>query len=183
MNNKDVVRQQLEEILASRLFSGKKQASNFLAYIVNETLEGRAEKITQYGIAIEALGKLPNYCPTENPAVRVEAGRVRKLLQTYYEGEGWGSEVQFVLPTGSYVPEFKKIRIAEHSRSTDLNQPRSRSVGPKVYIACPNPLFIVDAALRNVANHLRSSLPMVLGNYCEIEIALANYDDLSLIHI
>ncbi len=107
MDEKDFIEKELSQILASRLLENKKQACNFLAYIVEETLAGRGEKITQYGIAIEALGKPADYCPTENPAVRVEAGRVRKLLEEYYATEGRGSKIRIVLPIGSYQPVFE----------------------------------------------------------------------------
>src|SRR6056297_2907165 len=108
MVSKESIQQELGRILASEVFGGKKQAGKFLRYIVTETLEGRGHRITQYGIAVEALGKSADYCPTESPAVRVEAGRIRKLLEEYYAREGTGSYCRIHLPVGGYMPVFQE---------------------------------------------------------------------------
>ena len=63
MKEKERIEQELQQILSSRLLENKKQACNFLAYIMDETLAGRGERITQYGIAIEALGKTGRLLP------------------------------------------------------------------------------------------------------------------------
>ncbi len=173
MVSKESIQQELEQILASDLFGGKRQACKFLQYIVTETLEGRGEKITQYGIAIEALGKPVDYCPTESPAVRVEAGRVRKLLEEYYVTEGQGHGCQILLPVGGYMPVFRKADTA-HVQWRRLEGKRVQSVGPKVYIACQNPAAIRDDGLRHLIYKLRSSMPVMLGKLGTVQIALAD---------
>lgn len=171
MENKESIKKELGQILASRLFEGKKQASNFLAYIIEETLIGRGDKITQYGIAIEALGKPAEFCPTENPAVRVEAGRVRKLLEEYYASEGSSSKLRIILPSGSYQPVFE---TSSSTTSVQHFSPKSiQSLGPKVHISYPDTALIRDDALRSLIYNMRSLLPMTLGNFREVRIALA----------
>lgn len=175
MVSKESIQQELERILASELFDGKKQAGKFLQYIVNETLEGRGERITQYGIAIEALGKPMDYCPTESPAVRVEAGRVRKLLEEYYANESIRSQhaCHITLPVGGYTPVFKPV---DHTRIQwrRLGGKRVQSSGPKVYIAFQNPATIRDDRLRSVVYKIRSSMPVILGKLRTVQIALAD---------
>ncbi|WGZ94157.1 MAG: hypothetical protein QJT81_20625 [Candidatus Thiothrix putei] len=171
MESKESIKKELGQILASRLFEGKKQASNFLAYIIEETLIGRGDKITQYGIAIEALGKPAEFCPTENPAVRVEAGRVRKLLEEYYASEGSSSKLRIILPSGSYQPVFE---TSSSTTSVQHFSPKSiQSLGPKVHISYPDTALIRDDALRGLVYNMRSLLPMTLGNFREVRIALA----------
>ena len=175
MVSKESIQQELERILASELFGGKRQAGKFLQYIVNETLEGRGERITQYGIAIEALGKPMDYCPTESPAVRVEAGRVRKLLEEYYADESKSSQhvCLITLPVGGYTPVFKPIDSAR-GQWRRLGGKRVQSSGPKVYIACQNPASIRDDRLRNIIYRIRSSMPVMLGKLGTVQIALAD---------
>lgn len=175
MVSKESIQQELERILASELFGGKRQAGKFLQYIVNETLEGRGERITQYGIAIEALGKPMDYCPTESPAVRVEAGRVRKLLEEYYADESKSSQhiCLITLPVGGYTPVFKPIDSAR-GQWRRLGGKRVQSSGPKVYIACQNPASIRDDRLRNIVYRIRSSMPVMLGKLGTVQIALAD---------
>ncbi|TXH71810.1 MAG: hypothetical protein E6Q83_00920 [Thiothrix sp.] len=175
MVSKESIQLELERILASELFVGKKQAGKFLQYIVNETLEGRGERITQYGIAIEALGKPLDYCPTESPAVRVEAGRVRKLLEEYYADEKLSSQhaCQITLPLGGYTPVFKPVDSAR-VQWRRLGGKRVQSSGPKIYIACQNPASIRDDRLRSVMYKIRSSMPVMLGKLGTVQIALAD---------
>lgn len=175
MVSKESIQQELERILASELFGGKRQAGKFLHYIVNETLDGRGERITQYGIAIEALGKPMDYCPTESPAVRVEAGRVRKLLEEYYANEAHSSQhaCQITLPVGGYTPVFKPIDPAR-VQWRRLGGKRVQSSGPKVYIACQNPASIRDDRLRSIFYKIRSSMPVMLGKLGTVQIALAD---------
>ncbi len=175
MVSKDSVLHELERILVSALFSGKKQASNFLQYITAETLAGRGKRITQYGIAIEALGKQETYCPTESPAVRVEAGRVRKLLKEYYQTEGMHNPVHFVLPTGQYMPEFVGVTVPRAGRLHDPHTPVSS--GPRVYIVCDDPARINDERLRRLVYTLRADLPVTLGRMRTIRIALGAVSD------
>lgn len=174
MKENEFIEQELKQILTSRLLENKKQASNFLAYIVEETLAGRGERITQYGIAIEALGKPADYSPTENPAVRVEAGRVRRLLEEYYASEGRYSKLRISLPVGSYQPAIEWVtppttQVARHFEPKSI-----QSLGPKIHISCQNPALIRDDALRGLVYNMRSVLPTTLGQFREVRIALAH---------
>ncbi len=173
MVSKESIQQELERILASSLFNGKKQASKFLQYIVMETLQERGDRITQYGIAIEALGKSADYNPTESPAVRVEAGRVRKLLDEYYATEGSSSSYRIELPTGGYTPNFKQADTSQLPWRR-LGAKRVQSTGPKIYIASQNPISIRHDGLRSLVYDLRSTLPVMLGKLRTIQIALTD---------
>jgi hypothetical protein len=173
MEEKEWIQKELNQILTSRLLENKKQACNFLTYIVEETLADRGEKITQYGIAVEALGKPADFCPTDNPAVRVEAGRVRKLLEEYYASEGSHSKYRIILPSGSYQPSFERIQPSVLPAVQHFSPKSIQSLGPKVHISYPDTELIRDGALRGLVYNLRSLLPMTLGNFRETRIALA----------
>ncbi|OJY38096.1 MAG: hypothetical protein BGP06_16780 [Rhizobiales bacterium 65-9] len=62
--------------------------TNFLQYVVEETLEGRGRSLKGYAIAVEALGRSDDFDPQFDPIVRVEARRLRQALRSYYEGPG-----------------------------------------------------------------------------------------------
>lgn len=174
MANKDSIRQELGRVLASRVFQARRQACNFLEYVVTEKLEGRGDKITQYGIAIDALGKTVDYCPTENPAVRVEAGRVRKLLEEYYVDEGLGSRLRIQLPVGSYEPVFSEQIMPTDVLPPMLKAKSIQSVGPRIYISSLKPGSPADEAARNLVYSLSSGLAVMLGRIREVRIALAD---------
>src|SRR5215469_17124257 len=104
------VRAQVDRILASAAFADAARASNFLRFVVERKLEGRAGEIKEFVIAVEVLGRTSSFDSKTDPIVRVEAGRVRDRLTSYYEDEGEEDLVLISLPTGRYVPEFAQRR-------------------------------------------------------------------------
>src|SRR5215470_17822679 len=102
------VRSQVERILASAAFADAERASNFLRFVVERKLEGRAGEIKEFVIAVEVLGRPSSFDSKTDPIVRVEAGRLRDRLSSYYEDEGEADLVLISLPKGGYVPEFSE---------------------------------------------------------------------------
>src|SRR5215471_12215325 len=104
------VRAQLGRILASAAFADAERASSFLRFVVERKLEGRAGEIKEFVIAVEVLGRTSSFDSKIDPIVRVEAGRLRDRLSSYYEDEGEADLVLISLPKGGYVPEFSERR-------------------------------------------------------------------------
>ncbi|MBS9476776.1 hypothetical protein KIP89_06625 [Ancylobacter sp. VKM B-3255] len=102
----EVVRRALAQVLESEELRSSPQLSNILRFIVEATLQGRADAIKGYTIAVEALGRDASFDPQADPIVRVEATRLRRALERYYAGAGAGDEIEIVVPRGSYVPQF-----------------------------------------------------------------------------
>jgi len=92
-------------ILTDPKFKSAPKASAVLQYVVLETLEGNANRIKAYTIAIDALNKHPTFDPQDNPLVRVMAKRLRNSLHDYYSRTS-NHEVIFQMNPGSYVPQF-----------------------------------------------------------------------------
>ncbi|MEO8684188.1 MAG: hypothetical protein ABI414_05025 [Devosia sp.] len=82
------------------------QLGRFLDYIVRRTLQGDEQAIKAYSIAVDVFGRPPDFDPQADPIVRVQARRLRQLLQQYYAAIGIDDEVRITLPTGRYVPDF-----------------------------------------------------------------------------
>jgi len=112
------VRAQLERILASAPFAGAERARRFLRFVVEGALEGRDGEIKEFVIGVEALGRNTSFDPKSDPIVRVEAGRLRERLRSYYEGEGEADSVSISLPKGRYVPEFSERRLSAAPKRT-----------------------------------------------------------------
>jgi hypothetical protein len=105
------IRAELDRILNSQLFSRAANVSRFLTYVCEKSLQGHADEIKEYNIAVDALGRPDTFNPREDPIVRVEAGLLRQRLQKFYQQEGKQNPLQIVLPKGQYVPEFKRTEI------------------------------------------------------------------------
>jgi tetratricopeptide (TPR) repeat protein len=110
--SKDAVLAELAAIMTDRRFAAAERNASFLRYVVEETLEGRANEIKEIVIASDVYGRAGNYDPKSDSIVRVEATRIRQKLRSYYENEGRSARVRIHLPSGSYVPRFEVVAAA-----------------------------------------------------------------------
>src|ERR1700726_861169 len=99
------VQEELQRILASSTFLNARRPSQFLRFVVDETLAGE-DRLKEYLIGVEVIDRPPDYDPKDDPVVRIEAGRLRKKLAEYYAGSGANDTVIIGLPKGGYVPVF-----------------------------------------------------------------------------
>ncbi|HEY1871816.1 MAG TPA: hypothetical protein VGG71_12210, partial [Chitinophagaceae bacterium] len=104
--NADVIREQLLRILTSFEFRNSQVLSRFLQFVVEEALGGRSDEIKEYTIGVRALGRPADFNPQVDAAVRIHAGRLRRMLHEYYNNKGRGDSVLIDIPKGSYVPSF-----------------------------------------------------------------------------
>jgi hypothetical protein len=123
---KDAILQQLERLLENPYFHKSKRFPVFLRFAVTETLAGRADVLKERTLGIEVFGKDPGYDTTEDSIVRVTAGEIRKRIAQYYQEPGHEQEIRFVLPSGSYVPQFYPAQsdtsLAQRVGITELQQ-------------------------------------------------------------
>jgi class 3 adenylate cyclase len=99
----------MTRMLGSAPFARAPKMQKFLAFLVHETLAGRAAQLKEYTIAINVLGKPNDFEPGTSAAVRVEAGRLRKLLMQYRVEHGSADRIVLDVPKGSYVPTFRYV--------------------------------------------------------------------------
>jgi hypothetical protein len=99
-------RAELEAVLASEAFARSPIVAQMLKYICERHFSGQSHEIKEYNIAVDAFGRQPNFDQTRDSIVRVEAHRLRKRLQEYYQQQGAGHQIQIILPPGNYVPQF-----------------------------------------------------------------------------
>jgi hypothetical protein len=96
----------LDELLASDTFARSDQLRNFLNYIGEMALSGRSREVTEYLIAVQALGRPADFSPAEDSSVRSRAHELRRKIQKYYETENPDAPIRIELPKGSYAPRF-----------------------------------------------------------------------------
>ena len=99
----------LERLLAWSEITRSPQLGRFLDYIVRRTLDGDEQSIKAYSIAVDVFGRAADFDPQADPIVRVQARRLRSLLDQYYRGEGIGEVMQIHLPVGRYIPDFAAV--------------------------------------------------------------------------
>ena len=118
------VRAQLDRILASSNFTEAERARKFLRFVVESALAGRTQETKESVIAVEVFGRPPSFDPRIDPIVRVEAGRLRSRLMSYYQSGGGNDPILIDLPKGGYVPQF--VERTPNGRPAASPSPRSR---------------------------------------------------------
>ncbi|THF56128.1 tetratricopeptide repeat protein [Ollibium composti] len=101
------VRETLERVLASETFARSERARDLLRYLVEREQAGEADRLKGFAIAVDVFGKDADFDSATDAVVRVQAGRLRDLLQLYSETEGAGDAFRITVPRGSYVPVYE----------------------------------------------------------------------------
>lgn len=99
------VRDELNRILATDIFTRSGRLSAYLKFIVERTLDGEGDTLKEQVIATELYGKGTDFNAAADPIVRVDARRLRDRLREYYASAPPG-ELVISVPKGSYTPEF-----------------------------------------------------------------------------
>ena len=120
---KDIL-SELKRILSSDLFLRSSVLSNFLKFIVEETLGGRTEHLKEYTIGVNALGKPADFNPQIDAIVRIHAGRLRRLLSEYYATFGNTNSMMIEVVKGTYVPVFRNyLSKADKKPGVNVDNP------------------------------------------------------------
>jgi adenylate cyclase len=107
------IKAELARILGSRCFSQAARSSEFLRFVVEQTLAGNGARLKGYTIALEVFGRPEDFDAQSDPLVRVEAGRLRRRLMEYYVLEGQTNPLRIELPLGGYAAAFRYAPAAE----------------------------------------------------------------------
>ena len=112
------VRETLERLLASETFGRSERARKLLRYLVEREQAGEADRLKGFSIAMDVFGKDGDFDSSTDAVVRVQAGRLRELLQQYFANEGVAEPVRIAIPRGGYVPayELNAIRLPEAAK-------------------------------------------------------------------
>jgi len=103
----DAALKALSLVLASEIFARSSRLSQFLRFVVEQTLNGHEESLKEYTIGTEAYGRKADFDPSQDTIVRTEARRLRNKLKEYYETEGKSDDVVIFMRSGSYVPAIR----------------------------------------------------------------------------
>jgi hypothetical protein len=113
-------------IVASRRFSRSPLLSNFLLYIVTETVEGRGNDLSEHKIGICVFDRPRSYRTVEDNIVRNYARQLRLRLEDYYATEGLNEAIRIEIPKGGYVPLFTGVC----DRNSEIAEPLLKDAIP-----------------------------------------------------
>jgi hypothetical protein len=150
----------LELVLKSNTFARADQLRSFLRFIGEMEVEGKGDEITEYLIAVKALGRNNDFSALEDSSVRVMARSLRQKLEDFYFHEKPEADIRIELAKGSYHPRFVRVEKGPGATPSGEPQPveaRSRSRRPlrSMLIAFVAGLIVAAAAtflfMRNTA--------------------------------
>jgi hypothetical protein len=129
-------RAELDWLLDSGVLGRSANLIKVLRYVCEETAVGRGDHIKEYSIAVEALGRRPDFDPQTDTIVRVTFHTLRKRLQDIYEtGEGMSHAVRIVIPAGRYAAQF--VHLPETGHAASLAHVPPPEVGLAPLVAAP----------------------------------------------
>lgn len=123
------MRAHLDQVLTSPVFERSPRMHRFLRYLCEEMFAGRGALLKEYSIALAVFDKPEDFDPATSATVRVEAGRLRRLLTSYQVYHGQSDTVLISIPKGGYVPVFKRQTAQSEALETKDNLP----------VTAPNP--------------------------------------------
>jgi hypothetical protein len=113
LSDLDDERREIRAIIGSGIFAQSPRLAMMLEYLFKMVAEGRTGELKESTVAVEFLGRHVDFDSRSDSTVRVEAHRLRKKLEKYYETSGRDSQLRVVLPVGQYVLEFLRAPIEE----------------------------------------------------------------------
>jgi len=117
-------REALQRILVSRTFSKAPRLCSLLQYIVENSLIGRFDNITEQQIGIQIFNRSPGYNSGEDTIVRGTARHLRQRLEQYYADEGHAERLRISVPKGGYIAHFETVdNVVEPASESIASQP------------------------------------------------------------
>ena len=147
-------------ILKSHLFRSKPQMKRLLQYLVKHTYLNDSVGLQQRSIALNCLGRDDTFDSAKDPIVRIEAARLRKLLNSFYEQENFiPPPYRISLPKGSYQLSFSR------------NLENKLSSGLGLLLVCQSPLIASDTAMQLMLR-VRRDLSLKLTDFRHIDLTV-----------
>jgi len=136
--SEETIRGQLAKVLASPEFARRPVLQNFLSFVVEKVLAGRAHEVKEYTVATEVFGRRASFDASKDSIVRIQAGRLRRALESYYSSCSCRDPVRIEIPKGNYVPTFHRLSASEPDKGEsrpEWGEARpTESLGPTVAV-------------------------------------------------
>ena len=97
----------LSAILSSQTFARSQRLRTFLKFVVEREQLGLARQLKGSTIGMDVFSRDGALDPGVDALVRVQAGKLRRLINLYYADEGRNDPVRIRIPLGGYVPVYE----------------------------------------------------------------------------
>jgi len=109
----DELWREVDALLASATFAKAPRMCRLLTFLLEKKISGQEHDINEYAIGLDLFGRdASTYDTALDPQVRVQIGRLRTRLATYYAALERATAVRIEIPMGSYVPVIVQASAA-----------------------------------------------------------------------
>ncbi len=166
-----VIVEELNRICASKEFVTKPVIKKFLTYLITEYVEGRSDQLKGYTIGLDVFDLGKGFDPDQNPLVRINAGRLRRLLKMYYLEEGKNDLIQIDIPKGTYCPVITKRNEDSLTAKSKPHFSPAMEMGDSSIAVLP---------FKNISNNKELDF-LAYGFARDLSDALTKFDDLRVV--
>lgn len=115
--------QQARKVQSSPAFRRSKRLSTLFAFLLEETLAGRGEAISQYGIAYDCFKMRGAFDAGQNSLIRTHVLRLKKTLAKYFEEEGQQDELYIRVAENGYSLIFSRRGFLDAKLELERTRP------------------------------------------------------------
>lgn len=144
---------EMERIFESEEFSRSPVMRRLLRFLVDQTLAGYGEQLKAYGVAVDGLGRDPDFDAQTDSYPRVQVGRLRRMLDAYYTRAGFNYGYRLVIPNGAYRVHLLEVPAWPKERQQPVEKPSL----PAQTEPSPEPADQPEATAPSVPPHIRGS--------------------------
>jgi len=144
-------REELRRVLESKFFANSPKKTRFLEFVSEQAFQGNGEKLNEYLIGVEVYDRGVDFDPQKDPIVRVQAHDIRRLLNKYYEESDRGGLIRLDLPSGHYVPVFRRSTFEDAAADAPV---------------------ALEGVKAHAPNRLHLSVTLILGALCLVLASL-----------
>ncbi|WP_340313539.1 tetratricopeptide repeat protein [Rhizorhabdus argentea] len=103
---------ELQSVIASPDFARAPIMKRLLSFLVGETVAGRGDQLKAYSVAVDGLGRAPDYDARADSYPRVQVGRLRRMLDSYYSVKPPSCGLRLTIPSGRYRVTLQPVEAA-----------------------------------------------------------------------
>jgi hypothetical protein len=119
---REAVVEEIERLSKSEALHNSESLCKLLRYLAEQSLSNPDATIKEYQIATEVFHRSSDFDPQLDSVIRVQAGRLRTKLASYYSTEGEDDRVVVELPKGNYALHFREN---QHNKSKATEAPET----------------------------------------------------------
>jgi len=121
MSEQELFLREVEKLANSSVLHSSESLRKLLRYLAHHAIDHPGTPLKEYQIATEEFGRPPDFDPSVDSMVRVQAGRLRAKIAEYYAMEGAEDPVRIELAKGAYNLSFHYRQPGESNSQANAN--------------------------------------------------------------